>query len=201
MVDWPLFVVECFVALGTLGLAWFTMRLARSTKLDVEAQWRPLLVPCELETPETGIPTKIGWADLGNLDVFTFAFKNTGKGAALDIGGEMGSVNFIDIEPISNPVLGVDEHAEFHGGPIRDLHLANNRIGVNVSYSDLAGNRHETFAVYRRTDDDAPWRVIEVTPQPPEYPHPGTMWRRHAVQRLRHPFRAVKRWWLRNPLY
>jgi len=34
MVDWPLFIVECFVALGTLGLALFTMRLARSTKAE-----------------------------------------------------------------------------------------------------------------------------------------------------------------------
>lgn len=201
MTDWPLFAVECFVALGTLGLAFFTMRLARSTKLDVEAQWRPVLVPCEHKDNDFDGNTWFGWAYLNDLGDFRFAFKNIGKGAALEIGGEMGSVSFIDIEELSVPVLGVDQWTLFHGGPIRDLHDANNRVEVSVSYYDIASNRHESYAVYRRDDDDAPWQVIEVNIRPPEYSHPVIMWRRRMMYRLRHPLRAVKRWWLRNPPY
>jgi len=199
MTDWPLFIVECFVALGTLGLAWFTMRLARSTSMDVEAQWRPLLVPCQLETWDQGIPTQVGWAALGGGGAFYFAFKNIGKGAALSMGGEIRAVSIVGLELLLNPVLGVNEQTAFHGGPINELD--DNRVRVRIDYSDLAGNRHRTDATYRRINSNLSWQVEKVTPQPTEYLSPATVWRRRTSLGWRNPFLAVKRWWLRNPPY
>jgi hypothetical protein len=202
--DVPLIIVECLVALGTLGLAWFTMRLAQSTKRDVEAQSRPLLVPGQIAGHDEDGGSIWLWAFLADDGSFRFAVKNVGKGAALDLLAELGIGGIADCEPPSNPVVGVGETAPVRGGLITlgDLHQANNRVEVTVVYRDLAGNRHETFVVYRRPDDDAPWANIEVSPQPPEYPHPvNEWWQRHVMKTVRQPLGIIKRWWLRNPPY
>jgi hypothetical protein len=200
--DVPLIIVESLVALGTLSLAGFTYLLAQSTKRDVEAQWRPLLVPGQIVDVEAFGERIMVWAFLADDGDFRFGVKNVGKGAALDLLAELGLGAIADCEPPENPVVAVNETTPVHGGRItlEDLHQSNNRVEVTVIYNDLAGNRHETFVVYRRRDDDAPWEIVEVTPQPPEYFHPVTEWRRRVLHRLRHPFRAVKRWWLRNPI-
>ena len=205
MTDLPLFIVECFVALGTIGLALFTMLLARSTKADVEAQWRPLLIPCELERPEQGIPSKVGWAFLTGDGVFAFDFANVGKGAALDVRGYVSEQTSAkvrvmhDCEDLWSPVVAVEAHAEFHGhGNITEF--ADDRLHVLVLYTDLGGKGHQTRATYRRTVKLA-WVVEAVNPRPPQYMGGIELEARLTVWRAGAPFRAVKRWWLRNPLY
>ena len=206
MTDWPLFVVECFVALGTLGLAWFTMRLARSTKLDVEAQWRPLLVPRQLQdaTQLVSMRGATIWAEVAGANLFRFCFENVGKGAALDVHGIVAERQFPGIriyresDALSSPVIAANGHAFFQ----RTVKwLDKNRIDVIVEYADLAGNPHRTEATYQREGENAPWAVTSVNPRPP---HVRSAWE-YAVlgtrSKLRHPSQAVKKWWLRNPPY
>jgi hypothetical protein len=172
--DWPLFGIECFVAAGTLAMALFTFRLARSTKLDVEAQWRPLLVPGEFLGPDNASFLEALYTeDDGD---FQFAVKNVGKGAALDLFAEFGLGAIADCDPPGNPVVAVNDTTLMHGGLItfEDLEQSNGRVEVTVIYRDLAGNRHETFIVYGNRDDGEPWEVREVTPKPPETSHPIT---------------------------
>ncbi len=205
MTDWPLFIVECFVAVGTLGLAGFTMLLARSTKADVEAQWRPLLIPSELERPDIGIPSKMGWAFLTGDGVFAFDFTNVGKGAALDVRGYLSEQVYAnvrishDCDDLWSPVVAVDAHAEFHG-PGNITEFADNRLHVLVLYTDLGGHGHQTQATYRRTEKMA-WVVASVNPRPPQYMGRIELAAKLSVWRASAPFRAVKRWWLRNPPY
>src|ERR1700733_11155886 len=122
---WIAIAAALLTGAGTLTLAFFTWRLARSTKLDVEAQWRPLLVPCFHHRPAVSdVPMALqvrlggwsGWANLSVLGAFEFAFENVGKGAALDVRGFVSNpagkvVLFGQCGPLWSPVIAVTESA------------------------------------------------------------------------------------------
>jgi len=189
--EWIAIAAALLTGVGTTSLAFFTWRLARSTKSDVEAQWRPLLVPCELERPEQGIPSNVGWADLSDLNDFQFAFKNVGKGAALDVSALVGEQQvrgyFIGCEALWSPVVAVDARADFHH-VVDSTTFADNSVDVLILYADLAGNAHQVEAEYTRINNNRTWRVDTVNTHP----------LRH-ISRIESGFRDVGTWvWWRR---
>jgi hypothetical protein len=190
-------VAEIAVAVGTIGLAIFTARLAHSTRKDIEAQWRPLLVPCfHNAIPRAGIATTgwFGWASLTPEGAFLFSFQNVGKGAALQLKGAVANpptstTDFVSLGPLASPILAVEDKAVFRRDRVT---IADNRIRVRVDYADLAGNPQHTVAVYRRVvDGTPPWVVESVEPATTRYVSGATWWRRLDSR--------VKRWIASRP--
>lgn len=161
-----LIVAEIAVAVGTIGLAIFTARLAHSTRKDVEAQWRPLLVPCFHNAIKGKVGSDwTGWAALMEAGPFRVAFQNVGKGPALDLRVSVAdpptsTTNFISCGPVRSPVLAVEKWAVF--GP-EEPTFADNCLRVRVDYVDLAGNPQHTEAVYCRDPErGSEWAVKSV---------------------------------------
>ena len=183
------------MALGTLSLALFTFLLAQSTKRDVEAQWRPLLVPVSRQDTDASGAAVSGWAYLTDLGDFRFAFKNVGKGAALDVIGHVSDVMgpegrmYWQCESLWSPVMAVEAHADFRWATTDAL--VNNRIRVLVFYSDLAGNAYRTEAEYERLNNNWTWLVRRVTPRRRQYVGRRARAVRKARWVLGTPFRTV----------
>jgi hypothetical protein len=189
---WIAIAAEGLAGLGTLLLAFFTWRLARTTRLDVEAQWRPLLVPCKIEQPSR-------WADLTDDGEFVFGVENVGKGAALGVIGSVadpphdGGYAYLACDPLSSPVVAVGSRVAFRRPRAA---IAENKMRVSVGYEDLAGNPHHTQAVYRRINDNQTWRVESVDAGPKfvtrrEMAVSNLLWRLRAPVR---GLRSVVRW-------
>jgi hypothetical protein len=190
-------VAEIAVAAGTIGLAIFTARLAHSTRKDVEAQWRPLLVPCFHEPDLTRVwaaPDWAGWATVTDGGAFRFSFQNVGKGAALQLEVSVAdpptsTTNFISCGPLRSPVLAVEKKAVLQH---EHATIADNRIRVRVDYADLAGNPQHTVALYEHVPDGLPqWIVESVQPGTTRHVSEATWWRRRRTR--------VKRWIASRP--
>jgi hypothetical protein len=166
--EWIAIGAALLTGFGTTTLAFFTWRLAGSTRADVEAQWRPLLVP-SFHNAIPGIPTSewSGWATVTDENAFRFSFQNVGKGAALKLTASVAdppssTTHFISCGPLRSPVLAVEKTAVFER---EHATIADNRIRVRVDYADLAGNPQHTVAVYLRVPDAHPdWVVESVEP-------------------------------------
>lgn len=151
-----------------------TRRLAAATARDVEAQWRPLLVPCERD--DDGLPRvgAAGWLNMSNAGTFDFRLKNVGKGPALAIRGRalvptVPGGRFA-CDDLANPVLAVDETVALVQRPAELTNpVIDNRYRVQVDYTDLSGRPHHTQIVYRwvERDVDIPdeWVIESVAPE------------------------------------
>jgi hypothetical protein len=193
-VAWIAIIAEALAAVGTFLLAFFTWRLARSAKLDVEAQWRPLLVPGHWQDAGVALlASDWAWAYLSDLGEFHFAFENVGKGAALDVRGRVADQSsgnatlFYDCEALSLPIVDVGYSANFHGPGS----LTENHVRVVVEYADLAGNTHSTEAIYLRINDNLNWRVESTDPRPPRYMQQAEYAAKIRLRRVGRPFRAA----------
>jgi hypothetical protein len=156
--------------------AFLTRKLAESTKQDVAAQWRPLLVPCRLQGTQISVARggmgfdtiEVGWANLADEGEFHCGFENVGKGPALALAGCELALPISDgkrspyyFNPLATPVLPIDGKAFF----VRtDASVDDNRVRVRIDYTDLAGSAHHTHAVYRRETkgDGTAWFVEKV---------------------------------------
>jgi hypothetical protein len=170
--SWVTIIVGAFSAAGTLTLAFFTWRLAGSTRADVEAQWQPLLVPAErIVVDGMGMTTTEGWAELTPVEQFLFCFKNIGKGAAIDVrgltrNGPADIVLYGNCDDLPSPVVAVEGRADFRRVAAT---IDQNRVRAMVTYEDLAGNSYETTADYVRVSSNVEWRVEFVVPTRPVY--------------------------------
>ena len=156
--------------------AFLTRKLAESTQQDVAAQWRPLLVPCQLQGTQISLARggmgfdtiEVGWANLTDEGEFHCGFENVGKGPALALAGCELALPISDgkrspyyFNPLATPVLRIDGKAFF----VRtDASIDDNRVRVRIDYTDLAGSPHHTHAVYRRETkgDGTAWFVEKV---------------------------------------
>lgn len=161
-------IIVIVAQIGVVGvtgvLAFFTWRLAHSTKRDVEAQWRPLLVPCFHETTPTSPWT--GWAILAD-GTFGFSFQNVGKGPALRLqflvaDPPASTTDFVSSGPSRSTILPVKKKAVFQ---VENARLADNRIRVRADYADVAGNKHHTVAVCCHVPVDDSWAVESIEPE------------------------------------
>ena len=150
-----------FAAIGYQAL--LTRRLAETTRQDVEAQWRPLLVPCE-----RGPEPAAGWGYLSDVGTFDFRMKNIGKGPALVVKGyELNfgipdGVSWPPCDELVNPVLAVNETAALVRVHAR---FVDNRLRFQVNYEDLSGWLHTTQVVYRGVDGGREWLIESVQPE------------------------------------
>jgi hypothetical protein len=164
--DWIAIAAQIGVALGTGGLALFTWRLAQSTKRDVEAQWRPLLAPCEIVDTlrsiggGTGLGTQVSYVETGAVALTTggrlrFAVENIGKGPALKVlvweRGQDASGKDV-LHPCPKPkgtVIAV-------GGTMNLAAYAAPDISAKVlvvDYADLAGVHYQLDVIYTKSEE------------------------------------------------
>jgi hypothetical protein len=168
--EWIAIAAALLTGFGTTTLAFFTWRLAGTTKADVEAQWRPMLVPRFHQSaamPGMRLHGWLGWAEvLDDNEVFLFSFQNIGKGPALKVRGSVAkpplSATFVPCGALASPVFAVDDRTAFR---FPNVAIADNRVRVRVYYADLAGHPQRTDAVYKRVPDGNPeWVVESVEP-------------------------------------
>lgn len=153
------------VALGTGALALFTWRLARSTRQDVEAQWRPLLVPYRVHITVSDVASN-AWADISTDAMtgeiyFGFAMENVGRGAALGVSAaeqiwrKDGSNVIVPCDGPRSPVIAVGAATEFFTSKASP---DDDRKSVVVEYKDLADHIYRAEVTYE--NDGSYWEVI-----------------------------------------
>lgn len=157
-----------FVALGTLGLAWFTARLAARTRdlaqetaADQRAQWRPMLLPIAA-TPshEYGArPDDPGIFYNLQEQSLHVRIRNNGRGPALYIRAQLeraGEAGALSPHNWSLGTLAPDEAVE-----LTFVHASfAQRAQLLLDYRDLTGRPHASACTIER-DNFAP-RVYDV---------------------------------------
>lgn len=150
------------LASGTLFLAWATRRLATQTALEVQSQWRPILVPQEdtlkiwesdLDPEEEQLLSRIGSEQWVGGDRFvdtremqrrrmSVTFRNIGPGPALEVVSTQLWAGPLPWWTSSRDAAvlatGGEHHVEMSGFPDRG------NGSVRVQYRDLAGRRYST---------------------------------------------------------
>jgi hypothetical protein len=167
---------EALVALGTLGLGaatfwlgWHTRNLARSSAAELQAQWRPIVLPAT-SSPEQLTPDRIGLGDGGRLQV---AIRNAGRGPALFVRTELdpGAGATAEHGAIAAMAVGDLRFLTFQGVQ-RDQH-----VQLLVDYRDLAGRPYST-SITLDLQNRAPY---DVQPFPGFVTHHGARYTRNQV--------------------
>ena len=163
---WALFGAALLTFGGIFYQALLTRRVAEATRQDVEAQWRPLLVPAEQGADDASV-----WWGLLADDLFSFRMENVGKGPALAIQGyELalpvtdGALSQFPCNELVSPVLSVNQTVTLRR---RNASLDGNRLRFQIDYTDLGGRLYRTWVVYQRVDAHQAWSVENVTPEAP----------------------------------
>jgi hypothetical protein len=146
--DWST-LAEGGVAIGTLGLAFYTSRLAKAANADVAAQWTPVLLAAR-GTEYTPVrrgqqyPPRPFWRDQAMGTIF-FCVRNVGRGPALDAIWRVVDTDFsgpVESDPIA---IAPNEVALLQ---IRDfpLDVLGGLEGQDlvVDYLDIIGHAHST---------------------------------------------------------
>jgi hypothetical protein len=135
---------EALVAIATFALAFatavlaaLTWRVAKAATADVEAQWRPVLVPLEAYGTGNDVIVILG---------------NDGRGPALDISaeldGNLNAPNGVEVAQtgIAGPVLSrKSEKMLFHVGAKSALEIF--FADITISYTDMSQGSYETHFV------------------------------------------------------
>lgn len=124
------------LAVGTVGLAFFTYRLARSANESERANWRPILIPATDNIE--------AWGE----NEFRIQLKNVGRGPALGVNGQLriagpsgatkpGAPAICEVGAIIDLFFVVKgEHAP---GAVREMEIAYYDVGESWHVTDLTG--------------------------------------------------------------
>ncbi|WP_405856894.1 hypothetical protein OG407_09615 [Streptomyces sp. NBC_01515] len=146
---------EAAVAIGTIlltfvtgGLAWSTRQLAQETAADLQAQWRPLLLPVGEWEERSGrmITYPLGIRYSGNT--LRVRIRNSGRGPALRVQAKL--------EYEGRRAFGPADWSSgaLEDGNIKWLRFENalfeDEATLRITYDDLAGRPHSTESIIKR---------------------------------------------------
>jgi hypothetical protein len=144
------------VAAGTIGLAWYTARLAKATRNlaqtsvdDERAQWRPAIIG--------GADTEVDF--LADEERLVMAVRNVGRGPALGVSAELRNVapNPINALHIIHALL-PNESADFEFPVDKSPSLAI----VDFWYTDLAETIHRSRMWITPKDEELDGQVVRL---------------------------------------
>jgi hypothetical protein len=155
------FTPDTWVAIGTIALAlatgvlgFLTWQLGRASRKDVEAQYRPVLVPADRKDMAPGWNIKV-W-DEGDVRKGWINVVNAGSGPALELKFFVDAPHRV-LEDTWGALASDDKrYFEF------ELPAETREAKVRFEYSSISGNKYPSKFLVEQMPTGERWRIVDV---------------------------------------